>query len=120
MALREYDFGEILDAIKRADYEFVLNNAMPHALVGNSDAQSTIALVYENCWGVQKDVLEAERWLLKATAQDSPLAWHNLGTMYAMKYPILEQRWDEARRCWERAKELGFDCGYPYPLEKCG
>lgn len=110
-----YNSDEILRAIERADYEFVLQNAMPHALGGNADAQCTIALLYESGWGVQRDSLEAERWLLKAAAQNSALAWNNLGTLYAVKHPALEQRWGEARKCWERAKELGFNCGEPYP-----
>jgi TPR repeat protein len=110
-----YNSDEILRAIAHADYEFVLKNAMPHALAGNADAQCTIALLYESGWGVERDFLEAERWLLKAAAQNSALAWNNLGTLYAVKQPGLEQRWGEARQCWERAKELGFDCGEPYP-----
>ena len=88
-----YNSDEILRAIERADYEFVLKNAMLHALSGNVDALCTIALLYEAGWGVQKDFLEAERWLLKAAAQNSALAWHNLGTLYALKHPGLEQRW---------------------------
>jgi hypothetical protein len=27
----------------------------------------------------------------------------------------LEQKWGEGRKCWERAKELGFNCAKPYP-----
>jgi TPR repeat protein len=88
--------------------------AMPHALSGDANAQCTIALLYGAGWGVQRDVLEAERWLLKATAQNSALAWNSLGTLYAVKHTDLEQRWGQARKCWERAKELGFNCGDPY------
>ena len=115
MAPPTYNPDEIMKAIDRADYGFALENAMPHALAGNSDAQCTIALMYEAGLGVQKDFLDAERWFLKATARDSALAWHNLGTLYAMKHPGLEHRWGEARTCWERAAELGFNCGDPYP-----
>ena len=74
-----------------------------------------IALLYQAGWGVQRDVLEAERWLLKATAQNSPLAWHNLGTLYFCQHRELRDKWGEGRKCWERAKELGFNCGEPYP-----
>ena len=34
-----YNSDEIQRAIEHADYEFVLQNAMPHALAGNTDAQ---------------------------------------------------------------------------------
>ena len=77
-----YNPDEIMNAIQRADYGFVLENAMPHALAGNPDAQCTIALMYECGFGIQRDFLEAERWLLKATQQNSALAWNNLGTLY--------------------------------------
>ena len=104
-----------MDAFERREYEFVLENAMPHALAGNPDAHCIIALMYESGLGVQTDFLEAERWLLMATKQNSPLAWHNLGTLYATKHPGLEHRWPDARNCWERAAQLGFQCGEPYP-----
>lgn len=115
MTLPEYNWDEISNAIERADYEFVLKNAMPHALAGNPDAQIMIGLLYQCGWGVQRDVLEAERWLLKATAQDSPLAWHNLGSLYFTQLPELKDKWGEGRKCWERAKELGFEYAESFP-----
>jgi TPR repeat protein len=114
-ALRNYNFTEIVAAIHRADYAFVLQNAMQHAVDGNANAQCAMALVYQSGWGVPADVLEAERWLLKATAQNSAAAWHNLGTLYAVKHPGLKDRWGNARKCLETAKQLGFDCGEPHP-----
>lgn len=81
MNLSSYNSHAVIDAFRRGDYEFVLQSAMPHALAGNADAQCTIALRYESGLGVQRNVVEAERWLLKATAQNSALAWHNLGTL---------------------------------------
>jgi hypothetical protein len=38
MALPAYNSEEIMNAIQRSDYEFVLENAMAHALAGNTDA----------------------------------------------------------------------------------
>lgn len=110
-----YNPEEIMAALDRCEYAFVLENAMPDALAGNPDAQCQIASMYECGFGVPRDFLEAERRLLKATKQNSALAWHNLGTLYAVKHPGLEDRWSDARKCWERAAELGFDCGEPYP-----
>ena len=69
-----YNPDEIMDAVQRADYGLVLEKAMPHALAGNPDAQCTIALMYECGLGIQRDFLEAERWLLRATQQNSALA----------------------------------------------
>jgi TPR repeat protein len=99
MTLPTYNPDEIMDALQGADYEFVLENAMSHAVAGNSDAQCTIALLYEGGLGVRRDFVEAERWLLKAAAQNNALAWHSLGTLYAVKHPCLEHRWSEARAC---------------------
>jgi TPR repeat protein len=111
----DYNWDEVSKAMDRCDFDFALKNAMPHALAGNSDAQCTIALLYQLGWGVQRNAREAERWLLKATSQDSALAWHNLGSLYFAQFPELKEKWGEGRKCWERAKELGFDCAEPYP-----
>jgi TPR repeat protein len=43
-------------------------------IAGNSTAQVTVAFLYESGLGVERDVLEAERWLLKATEKDDPVA----------------------------------------------
>jgi TPR repeat protein len=115
MANTIYDAEGMVDAFAHEEYEFVLKMAMPHAVAGNSDAQGMVALLYQCGLGVERDALEAERWYLKATAQNNPMAWHNLGSLYALKLPELEQRWQDRRKCWERAKELGFNCGDPYP-----
>jgi len=117
MALPTYNFEEIVNAFERADYAYVLENAMPHSLAGNPDAQCTVALLYQLGFGVERNLVEAERWLLRATEQNSALAWNNLGSLYAMKYPELKGRWHDAHKCWQRAAELGFDVAYPYPPE---
>jgi uncharacterized protein len=111
----EYDPELVLAAFERKEYEAVLRMALPFAEAGNPDAQCTIALLYEGGLGVKQDVLEGERWLLKATEQNSCLAWNNLGTMYAMQHPELRPRWGDVLKCYQKAKELGFNCAEPYP-----
>ena len=76
MALPHYNSDEILDAIERADYEFVLKNAMPYALAGNSDAQCTIALLYEAGWGVKGMFLRRNAGCLKQ--QRRIALWHGI------------------------------------------
>ena len=115
MPVDAYDPDEILKAFECAEYDLVLNHAMRHAIAGNPDAQCMIAVLYQGGFGVQLDFLEAERWLRRAAEQNSALAWHNLGSLYAMKVPVLEGRRGEVQKCWERAKELGFACADPYP-----
>jgi len=36
------------------------------------------------------------------------------GSLYAAKLLGLECRWDEARKCWDKAGKLGFDYSEPY------
>jgi TPR repeat protein len=115
MESSKYIPDNALDAFERKDYDLVVKLAMPHATRGNSDAQTTVALLYQSGLGVERNVLEAERWLLKATEQNNPVAWNNLGTLYASKLPELQHRWSDAMRCYEKAKELGFNCAEPYP-----
>ena len=102
-------------AFDQRDFESVLKMALPHAKAGNSWAQCTIALLYQCGLAVERNAVEAERWFLMAAEQNNPVAWNNLGSLYASKDPVLECRWSEARRCYERAKELGFNCAAPYP-----
>ena len=88
---------------------------MQYASAGNSDAQVMVSALYQTGLGVERDVLEAERWLLKATAQNHVVAWNNLGSLYASRHPELKDRWGDAQKCWEKAKELGFNLAAPYP-----
>jgi TPR repeat protein len=111
----KYEFEIAMQAFTRGDYGDVLRTALPHAKAGNSDAQCMIALLYQCGFGVIRDLAEAERWLLRATEQNSPLAWNNLGTLYAVGGPGLTKGPEQARQCYQRAKELGFDCAKPYP-----
>jgi TPR repeat protein len=115
MASTAYKSDEVMVAFERQNYEFVLSKALPHAIAGNPDAQCTISLLYQCDFCVPKDLAKAEEWLLKATAQDSALAWNNLGTLYAVGGPGLSHGREKTYECYLKAKELGFDCASPYP-----
>ena len=110
-----YDFEITLEAFKRRDYGEVLRTVLPHAMAGNADAQCMVSLLYQNGFGVSRDLAEAERWLLKAAEQGNTIAWNNLGTLYAIGGAGPTKGPDRATECYERAKELGFDCAKPYP-----
>jgi TPR repeat protein len=115
MELPKYNFDAALESFERSDYASVLELALPHAIQGDPDAQTMIALLYQGGLGVEQSALQAEQWLLKAAQQNHSVAWNNLGTLYASKLPELEHRWSHAAKCYERAKALGFDCADPYP-----
>jgi TPR repeat protein len=119
MESANYIPDDALDAFERRDDRLALRLAMPHAAAGNLDAQTTVALLRECGLGVERDVLEAERWLFKAAAQNNPVAWNNLGTLYALGFPELRHRWGDAQKCYENAKELGSTVAEPYPPPFC-
>jgi TPR repeat protein len=108
-----------MDAFERKEYDRFVEMALPHATAGNSDAQTQLSLLYQLGLGVKRDVLEAERWLLKAAAQNNPVAWNNLGTLYASQHPELQHHWNDAMGCYQRAKELGLNVAEPYPPPSC-
>ena len=114
-----YNFEAVLEMFQRGEYESVFQIALPHAMAGNSEAQCMVSLLYQNGLGVKRDLAEAERWLVKAAAQNDPVAWNNLGTLYAMGGTGLVGGTERARECYERAKELGFNCAAPYPPPAC-
>jgi|SRR6267378_1062194 len=114
----EYDLHDALEAFERKDYDSVLKLLMPYAAAGNSDAQTMLAVLYQSGFGVERNILEAERWLVRAAAQDNAVAWNNLGSLYASEFPELKHRWTDAMRCYKRAKELGFNCAEPYPPQR--
>ncbi len=119
MIASEYNPDVVMAAFERRDYAFVLENAMPFAAAGNPDAQCMVSLLYQCGLGVEKDIDEAERWLLKAAEQDSALAWNNLGTLYTICDSGLCHSRERIKECYQRAKELGFNCADPYPPPFC-
>jgi TPR repeat protein len=115
----EFNRDEAMDAFERKEYDRVVELTLPYAIAGNSDAQTQLSLLYQLGLGVKRDVLEAERWLLKAAEQNNPVAWNNLGTLYASHLTELRHHWNDATKCYERAKELGLNVAEPYPPPSC-
>lgn len=115
----EFNSDEAMDAFGRKEYDRVFEMTLPHAIAGNSDAQTQLSLLYQLGFGVKRDVLEAERWLLKAAEQNNAVAWNNLGTLYASQLPELRHHWNDAMECYQRAKELVLNVAEPYPPPSC-
>ncbi len=74
-----YNPDEVMDALQREDYEFVLREALPHASAGDPAVQCMISLLYQCGFGVGRDLTKAEVWLVKAATQTTQ--W--LGTTWA-------------------------------------
>ena len=102
--------------MEQKNYEDVWKYVLPQAYAGDSNTQCLVALclvaLFYHCGlGVAPDLAEAERWLRKAADQNNPLAWNNLGSLYAAGIPELKCRWGGVRSRYEKAKELGFNVG---------
>src|SRR5690348_1464947 len=106
MMYEEYDAEEMIDAFSQGRYESVLEHALPVAEAGNADAQCMIGLLYQLGTGVPQDGSEAVRWYRKAAAQDHPIAWCNLGTIYDSGLLGAPDE-NEARKCYLQAYQLG-------------
>ncbi len=115
MEIGNYDFDAASSPMEQKNYGDVWKYVLPYADAGDSNAQCLVALLYQCGFGVARNALEAERWLRKAADQNNPVAWNNLGSLYASRIPELEHHWGDAHRCYERAKELDFNCAHPYP-----
>jgi TPR repeat protein len=115
MTITDYNQNEVMDAFERGDYKSVLREALSHASAGNPAAQCMISLLYQCGYGVERNLTIAEEWLLKAAKQNYPLAWNNLGTLYAVGGEGLSQGREKSWECYTRAKELGFDGAEPFP-----
>ena len=113
-----YNFELVLDRLSSGDHEGALKDTLPYANAGDSYAQCMMGFLYQVGLGVPRDTGEAERWLLKATEQDNPVAWNNLGSLYLLlccDSECIPETREKARQCYVRAKELGFNCAFPYP-----
>jgi uncharacterized protein len=112
MADRVYNPEPVLDAFIRKDYGQVFRSVAPFAEAGDSEAQCMLSLLYQCGYGVEKDAVTAERWLIRAAEQGSALAWNNLGTLYLLDLPGVPRDPKKAEECCRRAKHLGFDLAH--------
>ena len=73
MTSTEYRADKVLAAFQEENCEFVLSEALPHAISGHATAQWMISLLYQCGLGVPHDMAKAGESLVKATAQDISL-----------------------------------------------
>jgi TPR repeat protein len=103
-----YDFEFAFALFDQKDYDQVWKYALPYANAGDSNAQCLISLLLQHGFGVLANLDEAERWLRLAAQQNNGVAWNNLGTLLLSKGEK-----EEAKRCYQRAVELGFTMAKP-------
>jgi TPR repeat protein len=101
-----YDPEYANELFSRAQYEQVVDYCRPFANQCVAAAQCTLGTMYQLGLRVGAEPSIAENLLLKAAAQDFPVAWCNLGTLYASGALGSEDHaWAEF--CYRRAAELG-------------
>jgi uncharacterized protein len=100
------DFDEAAAAFAVGDYTKALQETRPLAQKGDPRGQYGMGVLYENGYGVTKDLKLAAAWYLKAAEQGNSDAQYNLGAMYehGVGIPV---NYPEAARWYRPAAEQG-------------
>ena len=101
-----YDSKAMIQSLLRGEKEVVYCTALKFANAGVADAQVMMGVLYETGMGVPKSGVSAINWYRKAAAQDHPIAWSNLGTIYLLGLDDVARDKKEAARCYARARAL--------------
>lgn len=104
-ALNKYDQGAFYFA--QGDYTSALSFWAPLAKQGNSAAQYSIGLLYEQGKGVKKDSQRALQYFQLASAQNLPVAQYYLGMKYFAGLGVKKDI-HKARRLLTRAAESDY------------
>lgn len=99
-------FDEAAAAFAAGDYTKALQEIVPLAQEGDPRGQYAMGVLYENGYGVTKDLKQAAGWYLKAAEQGNTDAQYNLGAMYehGVGMPV---NYPEAARWYRPAAEQG-------------
>ncbi len=99
-------FDEAAAAFAAGDYAKALQETRPLAEKGDPRSQYGMGVLYENGYGVAKDLKLAAAWYLKAAKQGNTDAQYNLGAMYehGLGMPV---NYPEAARWYRPAAEQG-------------
>jgi TPR repeat protein len=101
-----YDSKAMIQCLLRGERDIVYRTARRFAEAGVADAQVMMGVLYETGIGVPKSGVSAIEWYRKAAAQDHPIAWSNLGTIYLLGLEDVKPDKKEAARCCARAQAL--------------
>ncbi len=77
------------------------------ALLGDSEAQYNLGVMYQNGQGVTQDYAETLKWYRKAAEQGLATAQYSLGEMYKKGLGVKKDR-REARKWFEKARKQGY------------
>ncbi len=99
-------FDEAAAAFAAGDYAKALQESRPLAEKGDARSQYALGVLYENGYGVEKDLKQAAAWYLKAAKQGNTDAQYNLGAMYEHGVGMAVN-YAEAARWYRPAAESG-------------
>ena len=99
-------FDEAAAAFAAGDYAKALQESRPLAEKGDPRSQYAMGVLYENGYGVPKDLKQAAAWYLKAAKQGNSDAQYNLGAMYEHGVGMTVN-YAEAARWYRPAAEKG-------------
>jgi TPR repeat protein len=102
----EYNNDGVQAAFAEKNYSWIVDYVRHFAQRGVPEAECMLGVLYQLGLGVNLNAELAEHWFLRATAEDFPIAWCNLGTLYSSgALGHIDEV--EAKRCYRRAAELG-------------
>lgn len=104
----EFPVPLIDELLQMGEFRRVFELALPFAEAGHARAQACVASLHGAGLGVAANHAQEFAWYTKAVAQEDPLAWNNLGTLYQSGSPVVTPDEQKALDCYKRARELGF------------
>lgn len=100
-------FEEGKEAYQAKDYKRAIEILKPLAEQGNSQAQVTLGIMYDNGHGVPLDQTEAFNWYVKAAKQGDPIVQHDVGVKYFQGQGV-DQDYQQAAYWWEQSANAGL------------
>tara|TARA_B000000565_G_C23604794_1_gene308698 strand:+ start:122 stop:607 length:486 start_codon:yes stop_codon:yes gene_type:complete len=113
----DYETG--LDEYKNKNYNKAFKIFLNLAKSGDARAQSDIAGMYFNGWGVNVDHKRAFYWYKKASKNGNAYAQYKLGDMYWNGFGV-DINTDTAQIWWKKAADNGYkDAQFNLPYQYC-
>ena len=114
-----YDYNIALEEYKNKNYTNAFKILYSLAEGGDPRAQSDIAGMYFNGWGVVKDLKMAFQWYKKSSLNGNPYAQYKLGDMYWNGLGV-KTNTDTAQIWWKKAADNGYkDAQFNLPYQYC-
>ena len=114
-----YDYNVAIEEYKNKNYIKAFKLLSTLAEDGDPRAQSDIAGMYFNGWGVVKDFKMAFKWYKKSSLNGNPYAQYKLGDMYWNGFGV-EVNTDTAQIWWKMAADNGYkDAQFNLPYQYC-